>query len=105
MQKPALNRETIQRLLRMQKDEITSQVTYARLAEYIKEPENREAIKRISKEESSHYNVLKNTPARMSARTGLRPTFSSGFPGSWVSLSELSCWRRARKAGRNLTVS
>ncbi len=59
MEKPVLGSDMIRHLLSIQKEEITSHHTYARLASAIKDPGNQKTIRRISSEELKHYHLIK----------------------------------------------
>ena len=58
-QKQKLDRETIQGLLPLQKEEINGYHTYRRLAEEVKDPKNSQILMRIASEELKHYNIWK----------------------------------------------
>ena len=55
----ALNQDVIQKLLLLQRDEINSHHTYARLAKIVKDENNSQVLARISQEELKHYQIWK----------------------------------------------
>ncbi len=59
MQINQLDQDIIQKLLFLQKDEITSYHTYERLSKAIKSDENSAVLERIASEELNHYQVWK----------------------------------------------
>lgn len=54
-----LNQDVIQKLLLLQRDEINSHHTYARLAKIVKDENNSQVLARISQEELKHYQIWK----------------------------------------------
>lgn len=59
MEQKILSQEVIDKLLFLQKDEITSYHTYQRLAKAIKNEDNSQILNRIANEELNHYQVWK----------------------------------------------
>lgn len=60
MERKTLSQDIINKLLFLQKDEITSHHTYQRLAKAVKNEDNSKVLKRIAREELGHYNTWKN---------------------------------------------
>ena len=54
-----LNREAEEAILAAQKSEITEHLIYGKLAQSVKDPKNKEVLKRISSDELKHYNFWK----------------------------------------------
>jgi VIT1/CCC1 family predicted Fe2+/Mn2+ transporter len=54
-----LNKEAEKAILTAQKSEITEHLIYGKLAQSIKDPKNKEVLKRISSDELKHYNFWK----------------------------------------------
>lgn len=54
-----LDPKTTKKILEFQKSEITEHVIYERLSRSVKEPQNREVLKKISGEELGHYHFWK----------------------------------------------
>ncbi|MCD4673777.1 MAG: VIT1/CCC1 transporter family protein [Anaerolineaceae bacterium] len=60
MERKTLSQDIINKLLFLQKDEITSHHTYQRLARAVKNEDNSKVLNRIAQEELGHYNTWKN---------------------------------------------
>ncbi|MFO7655674.1 MAG: ferritin family protein, partial [Bacteroidales bacterium] len=59
MQKLNLTKEQLEQIKKFQKNEITEYLIYLRLAEKIKNEENRKVLEKIAEEEKSHYDFWK----------------------------------------------
>ncbi|MDR0892018.1 MAG: VIT1/CCC1 transporter family protein [Mediterranea sp.] len=55
-----INKETIEQIIRCQRNEITESVLYARLASIEKDENNRQVLQKIAGEERGHYEILKS---------------------------------------------
>lgn len=60
----SFSEEVLQKLLVLQKDEITSHHTYARLAEFTQSAENSKVLSRIAEDELRHYQIWKKYTGR-----------------------------------------
>lgn len=75
MQKKDLSQEVINKLLFLQKDEITSHHTYNRLAKAIKDEHNSEVLRRIANDEIQHYAVWEKYTGQEVKPARLKMTF------------------------------
>ena len=57
---PKISKETMDKLLTDQQDEITAHHLYKKIANYVKDEHNAKIIREVSEDELEHYNRLKN---------------------------------------------
>ena len=75
MEKKNLSQEVIDKLLFLQKDEITSHYTYQRLAKATKNKDNCKVLQRIANEELRHYTTWKGYTSQEVKADKLKMTF------------------------------
>ena len=72
MEVKRIHPETLKRIERFQRDEMTGSVLYAKIARRQKDENNKRAFEEISKAERSHYEIWKGYTKREIAPNGFR---------------------------------